>query len=82
MIRVQVLLTEEQDRQLELLARRLRMSKTGLVREGVDAVLHRRGTQSSDALLDLVGQAGRIGRSDVARHHDAYLVGGVRKRRR
>jgi hypothetical protein len=82
MTRVQVLLTEKQDRELESLARRLRTSKTGLVREGVDAVLHRRSTQSSDALLDLVGLAGRIGRKDVARRHDAYLVGAVRKRRR
>jgi hypothetical protein len=82
MTRVQVLLTEEQDRQLESLAQRLRMSKTGLVREGVDAVLHRRGTRSSDALLDLVAQAGRVGRKDVSRRHDAYVLGLVRKRRR
>ena len=81
MTRVQVLLTKEQDRRLESLARRLRMSKASLVREGVDAVLHRRATQASDALLNLVAQAGRIGRKDVSRRHDAYLVG-IRKRRR
>jgi len=82
MTRVQVLLTKEQDRRLESLARRLRMSKSSLVREGVDAVLHRKATQASDALLNLVAQAGRIGRKDVSRRHDAYLVGMVRKRRR
>lgn len=82
MTRVQVLLTEEQDRRLESLARLLRTSKASLVREGVDAVLHRKTTQTSDALLDLIAQAGRVGRKDVSRRHDAYLVGAVRKRRR
>jgi hypothetical protein len=82
MTRVQILLTEEQDRRLESLARRLRTSKTSLVREGVDAVLLRKTRVTRDALLDLVGQAGRVGRKDVSRRHDAYLLGIARKRRR
>jgi len=77
--RVQILLTEEQDRRLERLARRLRTSKARLVREGVDFVLQHREAPASDALLELVGQAGRVGRKDVSRRHDAYLVAAERK---
>jgi hypothetical protein len=31
-------------------------------------------------LLDLLAQAGRIGRQDVSRRHDAYLCAAKRKR--
>lgn len=82
MTRVQILLTEEQDRQLEQLARRLGTSKARLVREGVDVVLERRKARTRDALFDLVGQAGRVGRKDVSVHHDRYLVGTRRLRSR
>lgn len=74
MTRVQILLTDEQDRQLEKLARRLGTSKARLVREGVEFVLQRRKAGTPDALLDLVGQAGRVGRNDIAAQHDRYLV--------
>ncbi len=80
--RVQILLSEEQDRRLEALARRLGASKSTLVREGVDSVLQRREPGNSDSLLDLVGQAGPIGRKDVSRRHDAYLGEAKRKRGR
>jgi hypothetical protein len=53
-----------------------------LVREGVDFVLERREARSSDALLELVGQAGRVGRRHVSRDHDKYLIGVKRVRRR
>lgn len=82
MTRVQILLTEEQDRQLEHLARRLGTSKAKLVREGVQYVLQRRKAGTRDALLDLVGQAGRVGRKDVAARHDQYLTGLRRVRSR
>jgi hypothetical protein len=82
MTRVQIFLTEDQDRQLEALARRLRKSKTSLVRQGVDFVLHQRRRPEADALLDLIGQAGRVGRKDVSRRHDAYLLGLKPQRRR
>jgi hypothetical protein len=72
--RVQILLTEEQDRRLEALARRLATSKAQLVREGVDFVLQRREQRKSDSLFDLIGQAGRVGRKDISRRHDAYLL--------
>jgi predicted transcriptional regulator len=82
MTRVQVLLTEEQDRRLESLARRKRVSKTRLVREGVDLVLERAETEAPDSLLALIGQAGRVGRRDVALKHDAVLMSAERRRNR
>ncbi len=82
MTRVQILLTEEQDRRLEALARRLRTSKASLVREGVETVLQRRQAPTGDPLLDLVGQAGRVGRKDISRRHDAYLSAAERRRAR
>jgi len=80
--RVQILLSEEQDRRLEALARRLGASKSTLVREGVESVLQRREAGNGDPLLELVGQAGRIGRKDVSRRHDTYLGEAKRKRSR
>ncbi|HSB68445.1 MAG TPA: ribbon-helix-helix domain-containing protein [Candidatus Methylomirabilis sp.] len=82
MTRVQVLLTEEQDRRLESLARRMRVSKTRLVREGVDLVLQRMEQEWADPLLSLVGQAGRVGRKDVSARHDAFLAATERRRNR
>jgi len=47
--RVQILLTEEQDRRLEQLARRLRTPKALLVREGVDLLARAGGKHSRDS---------------------------------
>jgi predicted DNA-binding protein len=82
MTRVQILLSEDQDRRLEALARRLGASKSTLVREGVESVLQRREAGTADSLLELVGQAGRAGRRDVSRRHDAILGEAKRKRAR
>jgi hypothetical protein len=82
MTRVQILLSENQDRRLEALARRLGASKSTLVREGVESVLRRREAGNSDPLLELVGQAGPIGRKDVSRRHDTVLGEAKRKRGR
>ena len=82
MTRVQVLLTEEQDRRLESLARRKRVSKTRLVREGVDLVLLRAETDTPDPLLSLIGQAGKTGKRDVSIKHDAVLMSVERRRNR
>lgn len=79
---VQILLTEEQDRRLEELASRLGQSKARLVREGVALLLERREARAPDSLLELVGQAGRVGRKDVSVRHDAYLVRAKRQRTR
>jgi hypothetical protein len=81
MTRVQILLTDDQDRRLETLARRRRVSKARLVREGVELVLGRPEEASTDSLLALVGQAGRAGRRDLSRRHDAYLAVAKRRRR-
>jgi hypothetical protein len=80
MTRVQILLSEEQDRRLEALARRLGASKSTLVREGVESMLQRREAGTADALLDLVGQAGRAGRRDISLRHDTVLAGAKRRR--
>ena len=82
MKRIQILLSEEQDRRLEALARRLQVSRSALVLEGVELVLQRRQSDTPDALLELVGQAGRVGRRDVSRRHDAILVDMKSKRTR
>ena len=80
MTRVQILLSEEQDRCLGALARRLRTSKAKLVREDVEFVLQRRQRGTADALLELIGQAGRVGRKDISLHHDSYLMAAKRRR--
>ncbi len=82
MTRVQVLLTEEQDRRLEALARRKRVSKTRLVREEVDLVLQQAEAETPDPWLSLIGQAGRVGTRDVSVRHDAVLMSAERRRNR
>jgi hypothetical protein len=82
MTRVQVLLTEEQDRKLEALARALQSSKARLVREGVELVLRRKTRGQRDPLFELVGRAGRVGRSDISAAHDDYLAASRLRRRR
>ena len=82
MTRVQVLLTEEQDRRLESLARRMRVSKAKLVREGVDLVFQHVERDGADPLLSLIGQAGRVGRKDISARHDAFLAATERRRNR
>jgi len=79
---VQILLTEEQDGKLEALAHALRTFKAQLVREGVDIVLRRKIPGRSDPLLELVGRAGRVGRSDISAAHDSYLGSSKLRRRR
>jgi hypothetical protein len=80
--RVQILLTEDQDRRLEALARRLRTSKASLVREGVEFVLQRRQAKARDPLLTLIGQAGRTGQKDISSRHDTYLLAAEQRRNR
>ena len=82
MTRLQVLLSEEQDRRLEQLARKRKTSKTHLVREGIALVLRQEQGEAPDPLLDLIGQAGHVGRSDISRRHDAYLAAAERTRNR
>lgn len=78
MTRLHVVLTDEQDRQLAKLARKQQISKAHLVRKGIELVLQREGEEAPDPLLDLIGQAGRVGRRDVSHRHDAYLTAAER----
>ena len=80
--RVQVLLTEEQDRRLERLARRRRVSKSSLVRGGIELLLRQAHQGRTDPLLDLIGQAGATGLRDASIRHDKYLAAFERRRNR
>ena len=74
MTRLQIILTEKQDRRLKELARKRKTSRSRLVREGIELVLQQKQDRMRDPLLDLIGQAGRISRKDISRRYDAYLV--------
>lgn len=82
MARLQVSLTKEQDRRLQALARERKLTKSALVRKGIEWVLQQKRTDTDDPLLELIGQAGRIGRRDVSTRHDAYLAAVERKHNR
>jgi hypothetical protein len=82
MTRLQVLLSEEQARRLKELARKRRTSKTNLVREGIELILRQKRDKAPDPLLDLIGQAHRVGQSDISRCHDKYLAAAERTRNR
>ncbi len=73
MIRVQVLLSEEQNEKITHLAKRLKTSKSKLFREAAEIILREKISESSDPLLELVGQAGEAGRSDISTYHDEFL---------
>lgn len=79
MTRVQILLTEEQDRRLKALALRLGTSKAKLVREGVEFVLQHKQGGTTDPIVGLIGQAGCVGHKDISRRHDAYLLAARRR---
>jgi len=65
-------LTEVQHRQLAALAKAWGVSKAQLIRDGVNLLLRQAASQGRDPLLDLVGQAGPVGRQDIAAQHDAF----------
>jgi predicted transcriptional regulator len=79
MTRVQILLSEDEDRRLEELSEARGESKSSLVRRALGLFL---GLESEDRepLLALVGQAGRVGTRQAARHHDRLLADAKRKR--
>lgn len=72
MIRIQLHLTERQDRLLRELARRSRSTRADLIRRGIDRLL---GAQEGDEdpLLELVGAAGTAGRPDSSDRHDEVI---------
>ena len=73
MTRIQILLSESQNEKLSHLAGKLGTTKSGLVREAVDLFLRAKVSSSADPLLDLIGQGGEAGRSDISVRHDEYL---------
>ena len=81
MTRVQILLSEEQDRRLEALAANRRESKGKLIRRALELLLR---TESGDEepLLSLIGQAGRSRRPDASDRHDRVLAQSERARNR
>ncbi|MGH9381446.1 MAG: CopG family transcriptional regulator [Thermoanaerobaculia bacterium] len=81
MTRVQILLSEDQDRHLERLAAERGQSKASLVRQALD-LLFRTEPAGDEPLLGLIGQAGRAGRGDVSRVHDRILSDEARRRHR
>ncbi len=82
MTRVQVMFTEDQDRRLEALARKRRVSKGSLVREGIELLFKQGSTDDTEPLLKLIGQAGRSGIRDGSIKHDKYLIAFERRRNR
>ena len=81
MTRVQILLPEEQDRQLEMLARKRRESKASLVRRAL-TLLFRSEHVDAEPLLELIGHAGRAGQRQAGRSHDRVLAAAERRRNR
>ena len=75
MTRIQVLLSETQNEKLGYLASKLKTNKSKLIREAVDNLLREKVTLESDPLLELIGQAGEAGRSDISSGHDEFLAG-------
>ena len=73
MWRIQLHLTEGQDRRLRALARSRRTTRAALLREGVELVLQQGGATEDDPLLLLIGQAGAGGIPDASETHDRLL---------
>jgi hypothetical protein len=71
-IRIQLHLTDEQERKLRALARARGRSRAELIREAIE-LFFRGGELGQDPLLALVGAAGPAGRSDVSENHDELL---------
>jgi len=75
MHRIQVQLTESQERALRQIARLRGLSISALIREGVDQVTapkQRRNEQARERALRLIGAFSD--KPDVARRHDEYLA--------
>jgi hypothetical protein len=79
MTRVQILLSEDEDRRLEELAEARGESKSSLVRRALGLFLQVE-SDDQEPLLTLVGQAGRAGVRNAARNHDRLLADAKRKR--
>lgn len=72
MVRIQLHLSEAQDRRLRAAARARGETRAELIRRAIDAYLAQ-GSSPGDALLALVAMAGPGGRPDAAEQHDDLL---------
>jgi predicted transcriptional regulator len=79
MTRVQILLSEDEDRRLEELSEARGESKSSLVRRAL-GLFFELEAEDRDPLLTLAAQAGRAGTRQAARHHDRLLAEAKRKR--
>lgn len=70
LVRVQVLIDEEENVALEREARRLRVSKSEVVRRSLRPLV---GPCEEDPMLALIGFLPPGGPPDVGRNHDHYL---------
>ena len=80
-IRIQLHLTDDQDRKLKALARVRGQNRAELIREAIE-LLFREGGQVQDPLLNLIGAAGPAGRTDVSENHDKLLYAAESRRPR
>jgi hypothetical protein len=72
MIRIQLHLTERQDRLLRELARRAGSTRADMIRRGIDRLLGEQEA-AADPLLELIGAAGNAGRPDSSERHDELI---------
>ena len=75
-VRVQILLSQDEDDAVESEARRLGISKSEVVRRCLRPLVAPEGTGSP--FEDLIGIIDDDGPRDMAENHDAYLYGGKR----
>jgi hypothetical protein len=78
LIRVQLMIDEDQDSLVRCEAHRLGISKSELVRRAIDQVL-RPEIGNDDPLYELIGFLEGDEADDVSVHHDTYLYGGEMK---
>lgn len=72
--KIQIYIEEEQDRQLERLARLRRVSKSRLIRESIARYLEELIPVEEDPALGIMDLAGKLGQQDLSERHDEHLV--------
>jgi hypothetical protein len=72
MMRIQLHLSDGQNRQLRARARQTGVSRAELIRQAIDLFLTQ-GAGDGDPLTQLIGAAGPVGQPDLSEHHDAML---------
>jgi hypothetical protein len=70
---IQIYLDSGQDTLIELLAKKRGISKSSIIREGVDKFLKELPIEE-DPAMELIG-LGSSGKGDLSENHDRYLTG-------